>query len=74
MMKPELTNLYLTPLSQREGAAGRRDRSMRPVRDPRGRFVTQSHVLSAPRARPVPLAIAAAVAVALVIVTRRLTH
>ena len=49
---------------------------MRPARDNvrHGRFVTQSHVLSAPIARPGPLAIAAAVAVALVLVTRRLTH
>ena len=60
-----------------DGAPGfGHDRSMRPSREPGhgGRFVTQSHVLGAPFARPGSLAIAAAVAVALVLVTRRLTH
>lgn len=77
MMKPKHTNVYAAPRPQRDLAPGfGRDRSMRPARDNvrHGRFVTQSHVLSAPIARPGPIAIAAAVAVALVLVTRRLTH
>lgn len=76
MMKPEPTNAY--PASSHRGVSPgfARDRSLRPSHNSagHGRFVTQSHALSAPRARPASLAIAAAVAVALVLVTRRLTH
>ena len=48
--------------------------SDRTSREPRAarRFVTESHVLGAPIARPVPLLIAASVAIAVIWIARRL--
>ena len=76
MIKPEHTNAHPASAHRDVSPGFARDRSLRPAHNStrHGRFVTQSHVLSAPLARPTSLAIAAAVAVALVLVTRRLTH